>query len=179
MFYRKQKCTGVFAPWGFSISDAVREAILIELYFCDFRSEKSTALLFSKSLNQAYSLVRYKWASFVNTYNLKNIITSSCKMKGLSCLTEIACCETSSWSCSLAVSKPVLHTPLLCVQWKTPDDGQRNCPKRVDFCSKNKFEKLVHLVGFIISIYHDARSAERQMHIRGVEYRSTHSWPLH
>ena len=33
---------------------------------------------------------------------------------------------------------------------KTPDDEQRNCPKHVDFHSKNKFEKLVHLVGFII-----------------------------
>ena len=33
---------------------------------------------------------------------------------------------------------------------KTPDDGQRNCPKHVEFHSKNKFEKLVHLVGFII-----------------------------
>jgi hypothetical protein len=40
--------------------------------------------------------------------------------------------------------------PLLCVQWKTPDDGQRNCPKHVEFHSKNTFEKLVHLVGFII-----------------------------
>ena len=26
---------------------------------------------------------------------------------------------------------------------------QRNCPKHVEFYSKNKFEKLVHLVGFI------------------------------
>ena len=33
---------------------------------------------------------------------------------------------------------------------KTPDDGQRNFSKRVEFYSKNKFEKLVHLVGFII-----------------------------
>ena len=55
-----------------------------------------------------------------------------------------------SWSCSQAVSKPVWHIPLLCVQWKTPDDGQRNCPKHVEFCSKNKFEDLLHLVGFII-----------------------------
>ena len=39
---------------------------------------------------------------------------------------------------------------LLCVQWKTTDDGQRNCPKYVEFHSKNKFEKLVHLIGFII-----------------------------
>jgi len=34
----------------------------------------------------------------------------------------------------------------------TPDDGQRNCPKHVEFYSKNKFEKLGHLVGFIIRI---------------------------
>ena len=33
------------------------------------------------------------------------------------------------------------HIPLLCVQWKTPDDGQRNCLKHVEFYSKNKFEK--------------------------------------
>ena len=39
------------------------------------------------------------------------------------------------------------------VQWKTPDDGKRNCPKYVEFYSKNKFEKLVHLVGFIIRIH--------------------------
>jgi len=33
---------------------------------------------------------------------------------------------------------------------KTPDDGQRNCPKHVEFYAENKFEKLVHAVGFII-----------------------------
>jgi len=55
-----------------------------------------------------------------------------------------------SWSCSQAVSKPVWHIPLLCVQWKTPDDGRRNCPKHIEFHSKNIFEKFVHLVGFII-----------------------------
>ena len=55
-----------------------------------------------------------------------------------------------SRSCSQAVSKPVWRILLLCVQWKTPDDGQRDCPKHVEFYSKNKFQKLVHLVGFII-----------------------------
>jgi len=33
----------------------------------------------------------------------------------------------------------------------------------MQFYSKNKFEKLVHLVGFIIRIYRDARSPERQI----------------
>ena len=64
---------------------------------------------------------------------------------------------------SVGVRKSVWHIPLLCVQWKTLDDGQRNCPKRVEFYSKNKFEKLVHLVGFIIRIYHNARSPELQI----------------
>ena len=44
------------------------------------------------------------------------------------------------------------HIPLLYVQWKTRD-GQRNCLKHVEFYSKNKFEKLVHLVSFIIRNY--------------------------
>ena len=46
-------------------------------------------------------------------------------------------------------TKSVWHVPLLCVQWKTADDGQRKCPKHVEFYSKNKFEKLVHLVGLL------------------------------
>ena len=39
---------------------------------------------------------------------------------------------------------------------------QNNCPKHVDFYSKIKFAKLVHVVGFNIRIFHDARSPERQ-----------------
>jgi len=34
-------------------------------------------------------------------------------------------------------------------------------PDPVEFYSKNKFEKVAHLFGFIIIIYHDARSPER------------------
>ena len=35
------------------------------------------------------------------------------------------------------------------VLWKTPDDGQRNCPKHVAFLDKNKFGKISTSVGFI------------------------------
>ena len=35
------------------------------------------------------------------------------------------------------------------------DDGQRNCPKHVEFYSKDEFENLVHLVGFIIRRHTD------------------------
>ena len=37
-----------------------------------------------------------------------------------------------------------------------------SCPKHVEFYSKNKFEKSVHVVGFIIRIYHDSQLHERQ-----------------
>jgi len=47
---------------------------------------------------------------------------------------------------------------LLCVESYTPDGGQKTCPKHVEFYPKNKFQKLVHLVGFIIRICNDARS---------------------
>ena len=55
----------------------------------------------------------------------------------------------------------MIYTTAVCTV-KTPDDGQRNCPKHAEFYFKNKFEKLVHLVGFTIRIYRDARSPERQ-----------------
>jgi len=51
---------------------------------------------------------------------------------------------------------------LISGQWKTPDDGHRHCPKHIEFYSKNKFEKLVYRIGFVIRNYHDARSPERQ-----------------
>jgi hypothetical protein len=50
--------------------------------------------------------------------------------------------------CSKAAYKPVWHISLLSVQWITSDDGQRNCPKHV-VSFQNKFEKLVHILGFI------------------------------
>ena len=48
----------------------------------------------------------------------------------------------------------------MCAQWKTPDDGQRNCPKHVEFYFKNKFEKIMHIVAFIVRIFHDERSPD-------------------
>jgi len=54
------------------------------------------------------------------------------------------------------------YTIALCTvknSWRCTEE----CPKYVEFYSKNKFEKLVHLVDFIIRIYHDARSPERQI----------------
>ena len=56
------------------------------------------------------------------------------------------CCE-KRWH---NLIKPVWRTQLQCVQWKTADDGQRNCPKHVEFYSKNKFGTLVNLVGLIV-----------------------------
>jgi len=50
-----------------------------------------------------------------------------------------------------------------CLYSTTPNDGQKTALKHVEFYSKNKFEKLVHLVGFIIRIYHNAWSSECQM----------------
>jgi len=34
------------------------------------------------------------------------------------------------------------------IQQKTPDDGQRSCPKHVDFYDRINFGKLVRLVGY-------------------------------
>jgi hypothetical protein len=42
--------------------------------------------------------------------------------------------------------KPAWNLPVPNVQWKTPDDGQRNCPKHVELLDKNKFGKLLRLL---------------------------------
>jgi hypothetical protein len=79
--------------------------------------------------------------------------------------TAIGICHTGYADCLLAESGwNQLNDiyPVLCIQYWTPDDGRRNCPKHVELYSKNKLEKLVHLVGFVVRIYHDARSAECQ-----------------
>jgi hypothetical protein len=64
--------------------------------------------------------------------------------------------DGTSWSCLHDVCKFVRNKAFLCVQWKTPDDGQRICPKHVEFHSKNKFKRLVHLV--ILLLRHCATS---------------------
>ena len=89
--------------------------------------------------------------------------------------TSIGMCHTGNADCLLAGSECSILIPLassqqnlydihllLCIQYYTPDDGQKTCWKHVELYSKNKFEKLVHLVGFIIRICHDARSSECQ-----------------
>ena len=50
----------------------------------------------------------------------------------------------------------IIRSFSLCTQHRFVDslqaDVQRNCLKYLEFYSKNKFEKLVHPVGFIIRI---------------------------
>jgi len=52
-------------------------------------------------------------------------------------------CSKPTWQYGMSKYAEIWHITWLCVEWKTPDDGQRNCPKHVEFYSKNKFEKLV------------------------------------
>ena len=48
---------------------------------------------------------------------------------------------------------------LPCVQWITPNDGHRRCPKHVVFYDKNKFWILMHLVGYFYEmVLHIARA---------------------
>ena len=78
---------------------------------------------------------------------------------------EIHAILTETLDCFLPGRAKDLSAPLyllLCEQCYTPDDGQRNCPKHVEFYSKNKFEELVHIAGFIIRIYNGARFSECQ-----------------
>ena len=54
--------------------------------------------------------------------------------------------SSTTRSCLKAVTKPAWHIPVPNIQWKNHDDGQRNCPRHVEFLDKNKFRKLVRLL---------------------------------
>jgi len=51
-----------------------------------------------------------------------------------------------------SVSKPVWHMPLLCVKWKTRDDGQSNCPKHVEFCPDSIRKLSANLYGCTVAV---------------------------
>ena len=61
-------------------------------------------------------------------------------------------CLTGSVLILLASCQQTCKTYPCCVYSEKFLMMDRNCPKHVEFYSKNKFKKLVHLVGFIIRI---------------------------
>jgi hypothetical protein len=63
------------------------------------------------------------------------------------------------WSCS----KAVWYIPLLSVQWITPDDGQSNCPKHVEFHSKINLRIWCIYLVYYGEICRDARTHERKI----------------
>jgi hypothetical protein len=67
-----------------------------------------------------------------------------------------------SWSCSKAVCRTVWHIQLLVCTVKNSWWWTEELSETRIVSFQNKFEKLVHLVGFIIRICHDARSHERK-----------------
>jgi len=52
--------------------------------------------------------------------------------------------------------------PVQNIQWKTPDDGQRNCPKHVDFCTRTNLEISASVGFYCKEICYDAPSYERK-----------------
>jgi len=72
-----------------------------------------------------------------------------------SVLILLASCQQTCMTYTIVV-RPVKNS------WWWTEEMSETCR----LYSKNKFENLVHLVGFIIRIYHDARSPERQKTIR-------------
>jgi hypothetical protein len=59
-------------------------------------------------------------------------------------------CSVPSWFCSKAGYKPLWHTPLLSVQWINSWWWTEELSETCRVSCQNKFERLVHLVGFII-----------------------------
>ena len=98
--------------------------------------------LFALKYALKHSLI--KTISTPTCFGLIRPSSGSCRAWLLSYLEQIT--FVLSWLCS-SMPSPNLYDMylLLCVQCRTPDDGQRYCPKHVESYSKNEFEKLVLL----------------------------------
>jgi len=77
------------------------------------------------SVIRRFSLYTQQWCM---SYRFAESLTASRIRMNLQFRPDPAHCQ--------AVNKPVWHIPLPCLQWKTPDDRQRNCPKHVELYSK-------------------------------------------
>ena len=99
------------------------------------------------------------------------------------CIHSNRCCLLAeSGSCQQAVSKTCMTYTYCCVYSTRHLMMDRKPVRNVEFYSKNKFEKLMHLVGFIIRIYHDTWSSECQtvhQHMPLLGYEQTTTCPEH
>jgi hypothetical protein len=73
--------------------------------------------------------------------------------------------SSSTWSCLKIVIKNAWRIPMPNVQWKTPDDGQKNCPKHVEFLDKINLGNWCVCWFYYKEICYDARSHERKIYI--------------
>jgi len=105
---------------------------------------------FSALFGKELYVFRTDLLSIIRSLDAVFTAISYCHTSYVDCLLE-----RSGWNCSsililLASCQQacMTYTIAVCTVKKTPDDGQRKCPKHVEFQSKNKFEKFVHLVDF-------------------------------
>ena len=119
--------------------------------------------LFPFHLKKQVGLTSEMWDVWLKTLNyIQNIIHNYGNISGVPQhglhtsflkLAQVLCRKAVSVTCMYCC---VYNARLLMMDRETVRNMQ-------ELYSKNKFEKLVHLVGFIVRIYHDARSSECQM----------------
>jgi hypothetical protein len=104
-----------------------------------------------------YSILKFDFYVTVHLNKFPIIIPTRCNnfsnlfLKWNStCFGQFLCPSSGVFHCTH--NNVTCHTGLLtaCEQEEIPDDRQWNFPKHVEFHFKNKFGKLVHLIGIII-----------------------------
>ena len=107
--------------------------------------------------------------------------TAVCLLACSICLVATGICQTDTAVCLLARRQQYLFDIYLLqyVQSLTPDDGWKDRPKHVQCdSSKINYETLMHLVGFTMEIYYDARPCELQIcKDTGFQYRKALRYP--
>jgi len=104
---------------------------------------------FSDLFNVVLYMFRTGTLSIITS--ISTLYTLNSYLSSLGLLASATRLNGTSWSCSQAVSKTCMtYIPLLCVQWKNSWWWTEELSETCRVLFQNKFEKLVHLVGFII-----------------------------
>jgi hypothetical protein len=110
--------------------------------YCNFKTCCTISLLF----HTQFCFLTIKPTRCTNISNLFLKWNSTCFGQFLCPSWGVFHCTHSNGICHTGLltarklSTNLYDISLLCLQWKTPDDGRRNCLKHVEFQSNNKFE---------------------------------------
>ena len=113
--------------------------------------------------------------SVINQVDAQNFCFTISLFHASTCFFHMCSKHVEAWN-KLIVKQNFCASTWLITETNTPRCTVKKTLKNVEFYSQNNFQKLVHLVGFNVRMYHDAVSSEFQIGHNDIRYNSYYSY---